>query len=67
MADQYGSKQELCDTMLDIPSDSSPDVYMKTFASFTMSFWGTSFCSCFYNTACLGDEDRFYFMIYQMF
>jgi len=87
MADQYGSKDDLCNVMLSIDENATPLDYMTTFAQFTMGliipsliisfierslilivisffilflidFWGTSFCSCFYNTACLSDPER---------
>lgn len=55
MADQYGSKKELCDTILAVGEDASPEVLAETFAAFTMEYWGSDFCGCFYDTNCLKD------------
>lgn len=56
MADQYGSKKDLCDTMLAVGEDASPEVLTETFAAFTMDYWGDDFCGCFYDTNCLKDH-----------
>lgn len=59
MADQYGSKQPLCDTMLAVGENASDEVLTKTFAEFSNSYWGSDFCSMgFYNTESLADPKR---------
>lgn len=59
MADQYGSKTSLCSTILDVGSDASDEVLMQTFADFSISYWGSDFCSMgFYNSEQLADPAR---------
>ena len=59
MADQYGSKAALCDTMLGLGEDATPEMLTKSFADFTNSYWGSDFCAGgFYNTEQLSDPAR---------
>ena len=59
MADQYGAKSSLCDAILAVGTNASDEVLTQTFADFSNSYWGKSFCSNgFYNTAQLADPTR---------
>jgi len=59
MADQYGAKTDLCDTILAVGADATDDVLTSTFSEFSNSYWGRDFCSGgFYNTNQLADPDR---------
>jgi pimeloyl-ACP methyl ester carboxylesterase len=59
MADQYGSKAALCDTMLALGEDASAEALTTTFAKFTTDYWGADFCTMgFYNTEQLADPAR---------
>eukprot|EP00054_Salpingoeca_dolichothecata_P006158 m.37451 g.37451 ORF g.37451 m.37451 type:complete len:456 (+) comp16252_c0_seq1:44-1411(+) len=58
MADQYGSKKFLCDSILQGGSSPSPEALMSIFANFTKSLWGPDFgANCFYDTKCLQSDE----------
>mmetsp|Transcript_64794 Transcript_64794/g.180048 ORF Transcript_64794/g.180048 Transcript_64794/m.180048 type:complete len:468 (-) Transcript_64794:401-1804(-) len=60
MADQYGSKFALCDTLGAMGSDATDATKMETFANFTNTYWGADFGSgCFYDSACLADKSKY--------
>ena len=60
MADQYGNKFALCNTLAAMGSNPTDATKMETFANFTNTFWGPDFGSgCFYDSACLADKTQY--------
>lgn len=54
MADQYGSKGDLCDMAAAATAAESNSTARSMFANFTSTFWGADFAhDCFYDTRCL--------------
>jgi hypothetical protein len=58
MADQYGSKAELCNHLKKLPATATDAERITNIATFLTSFWGKDFGSkCFYDSECLKTEN----------